>query len=282
MEIDLESAFENSASQKKKNIKRFKGENREGYVNQRLTQENDAAVNNFKKRMTDYQVLVEKKLPKIGLKNEEDLLKYLCDYHLIDRIPDDYEGYMQKVKSKLATLNTMNEPSEHMSIKGMMAKLSANIKSFIDQKRQENRYLMGMRKDEEYVDELDKLELFKKHKRNKDVIAEKFYIYKKIKDWAVGKNLHITEQIKRDLQDIGDKIFKYDAYFHKVKLLNDEISSLRGSIHQDRVFASKSDLTIKAELKFANQVLTQYQDDSQQIIQEIDNLLQSVNKKFLF
>lgn len=266
---------------RKKNFRRFKGEKLEGFVDHTVNQANDCAVTAFKHRIASYRSLVDRRLPKVGLQDEEDMLRYLCDGHLIDRIPDDYAGYMTKVKHKLSAINRRKVVSEHLSIKGAMAKLAFNIRSFISQRRQENAYLRNTRSDPDYADELDKLTLFKKHRRNKDVIAEKFYIYKKIRDWAPDVKTTVSEQIRRDLETISAKIFDYDIYFQKVKLLNDQISQLRVSIQENIKLAAETDLAVKSDLDFSKQILTQYQDDSDQVIQQVEALLQSVNRRFL-
>lgn len=282
--MNMEDNSEKDLAQiKKRNLKRFKGENRDGYTDQKLNIKNQQSVRSYKKCLVDYQKLVGNKLKKVGLQNEQDLLIYLCDNFLIDKIPDDYEGFMEKTKQKLYHLEEMKKDySDHMSMKGALAKLSLSIRNFEAQKRKENKYLMGLRKDEEETDELDKIELFKKHKRNKEVIAEKFFIYRKIKDWSAGKGFHLTEQLKKDLEGISDKILKYDKYFEKIKFLNDGIDNLRESIHASKLMASAEDLKIKADLRFADQILSQYQDDSRKVLAEIDSLIQQVNKKFLF
>lgn len=285
MDVNLEDPSEQDLLQiKKRNFRRFKGVNKEGYTDQKLNMENERIVAGYKHKVEQYHKLIDSRVPKVGLEDEQDMLKFFCENFLIDKIPDDYEAYMDKVKQKMAIMieEKKKNYSDHMSMKGAMAKLSVNIRNFVAQKRKENKYLMGLRQDEEAGDELDKIEYFKKHKRNKEVIAEKFYIYKKIKDWSSGKGLQLTEQLKKDLEGISDKIFKYDKYFHQVKVLNDEIKNLREGLNDCRVHAAADDMKIKAELNFADEVLLQYQDDSKAIIDEVDALIEQLNRKFLF
>lgn len=285
VEVDLNDPSDSELLHiKKRNFRRFKGDNKDAFLDQKINFENERSVASFKHKISEYHKLMDRRLPRTGLNGEHDMLRFFCENFLIDKIPDDYQAYMDKVKQKLTVMieERKKHYSDHMSMKGAMNKLSVNIRNFVDQKRKENKYLMGLRKDEEMEDELDNVEYFKKHKRNNEVIAEKFYIYKKIKDWSSGKGVQLTEQLKKDLEGISDKILKYDKYFHKVKVLNDEIKQLREGLHDCRVHAAADDMAIKAELKFADQILLQYQDDSKAILDEVDGLIAQVNKKFLF
>ena len=83
-------------------------------------QANEKTIQMFKRRTMKYHNLMENKLQEAGIEGEEDLLKYLCDNYLIDKIPDDYDGFMEKVKDKLRVLNDSQQFSDRNTVKTAM------------------------------------------------------------------------------------------------------------------------------------------------------------------
>jgi len=259
-------------NQKKKNFKRFKGDNRDGYHDKKLADENANSVSKYRQRVDKYNKLVNKKLPKVGFVNEQDLLNYFCENFLIDKIPDDYEGYMQKVIDKLRRIQDTQQFDPHNSLYGALRKLALSVRNEIAYRRKNNKVLAGYRDMDENEDD-NKMHYYKRHKRFDENIAEKYFLYKKIKDWATKSGLKLNEKLKRNLDCLGDRLFKYGEFFDKVKKINDGVGDLRREIFEDKKQTTMCEVQINSELAFSEKLLNRYQDDTERIIMDIDRLL---------
>lgn len=240
--------------------------------------QNIKALEQYKSRLERYHDLFENKLEPVGFDTEQQLLKYFCDKHLIENIPDDYEGFVERVKLQIKEELNKRKFDEHGTILSAMDKLAVNLR---DERALKGRMLAAKRK--KLIDmasentndppEVDRIEYFKKHRRDAGAVGENFYTTQKIKDWSVSKGRTVTPQLQRQFEELSDRISGLEQYYQKLHDVTRAVVNLRQGLYDDRKEAGWSTQEVQAEINFAHQMLAQYRDDSHALIADVEKLM---------
>lgn len=245
---------------------------------------NIKSLEQYKSRVERYHDLFDSKLEPVGFDSEQQLLKYFCDKHLIENIPDDYEGFVERVKLQIKEELNKKKFDEHGAILDAMDKLAVNLR---DNGAIKKKLLMSKRKkvaewvsgEPEPPQELDRVDYFKKHKRDVGAVGENFYTTQKIKDWSVSKGREINPKLQQKLEELSSKLGGFEDYYKRINQVTQSVVELRQGLYEDKREAGWSTQEVQAEIEFAHRLLAQYRDDSKTMIADVENLMQEGEDK---
>ena len=269
---DQESSFVRKGKEDER-LKEFRNEVEEfqAYHN------NSENVQKFIRKVSTYHGIFEGKLIKAGIRNEEDFLRFLTENYLIDTIPDDYEGYVNKLKDLLSE-KIEKKYDEHNSVQMALRSLKLDERKHAERQRRQDELVANLKK-QAISKSMNQVEFFKKHTRigkpkytNRQGLTEKELPRE---ESTQVKPFLIRPLSKKSIFNSHSQIEiqqKVEEYFGQLNELTENIRDFRRQLFNDKKSASISEVDIKSDLMFAEEILIQYRDDAKKLLEEVEQM----------
>ena len=263
---------------KEESEKEFKN----GVEHFRAHQQNSESVQKYIQKLELYHQLLDQKLHKAGIRDEQDLLRLLTDNFLVDTIPDDYDGYVKKLKEKLIE-KLETKYLDHTSVQTALKNLKLDERKHAERERRERELMETLKrkpisKSMNYVETMNKQtrkldDAIKSSKGRKIKSKVATIIYnptspQKLHRQPHGRTQSFFGQSEEEVRRVEEK----KGYFEDLNELTDNIREFRKQIFQNKKLASISDIDIKSDLKFAEEILIQYRDDARKLLEEVEQI----------
>lgn len=249
----------------------------------RAHQQNSESVKHYTQKLELYHQLLDRKLLKAGVRDEQDLLRLLTDNFLVDTIPDDYDGYVKKLKEKLIE-KLETRYMDHTSVQTALKNLKLDERKHAERERRERELMEALKrkpisKSMNYVEtmnkqtrKLDEAVRSSKGRKIKSKVAT--IIYNPTSPHKLSRHPHgRTPSFFGQSEEAVRRLEEKRNYFEDLNELAENIREVRKQIFQNKKQASISDIDVKSDLKFAEEILIQYRDDARNLLEEVEQII---------